>query len=78
MSAKANSLAKPAILPADLEIHPDDIPTDAEDFESGKNNPTENDTAGTPRRAISRLPAGGTRDEPDVRRLLNSYSPISR
>jgi hypothetical protein len=78
MPANPNSLVTPAILPTDLDLHQDDTPAEAEDLEAGENNPSEDDIVDNPERAINQLPVGGTRDEPDVRRLLNGYSPHAR
>jgi hypothetical protein len=78
MPADPNSLVTPAVLPKDSDLHQDDIPAEADNLEAGENDPTEDDMIASPETVVGQLPVGGARDEPDVGRLINSYSPNAR
>jgi hypothetical protein len=72
-----NPIVTPAILPTDLDLHQDDVPAEADDLESDKSDPVEEE-AKNPEIDRERRPMVSSRDEADVRRLLDSYSPSSR
>jgi len=73
-----NPIVTPAILPTDLGLHQDESSAKADDSGARKNDLLDDEDVETPEIALSRSPMVSSRDEPDVRRLLNSYSPSSR
>lgn len=71
-----NRFATP-VPPIAPDLSEDDVP-EVHEPEAREENPIQDDIAESPETAVTPLPVGGNRDEPDVRRLLNSYSPVSR
>jgi hypothetical protein len=76
MTKLADFLARLAFLPADPDQHA--AHARAANPEVGNNDPVEDQFPENPKFLVTLLPVCRVRDEPDVRRLLNSYSPHAR